>query len=257
MFGIVGALGDLSLMLKTSPQAMEVLARNPIPVRIQLVMSVAGTAVMLVSGYFILAAKNWARYLYVIWSGIGLVIAAITSPMRIMLIPGVAVYLAIAVFLFRPQANAFFSNAGREIDPQSVPSARQIAGVLSYILAGIFFAGTVSGALFTGDMGVAKILMMSFFVLPFAILLSVGRWLLQSPRWKRDVGIVLLASSAAGAVFATVMVAGSKNPDFWNAGSQHDVDFSLDYRFAVGWLCVWAILGAALLVMSRKESKSA
>jgi hypothetical protein len=39
-------------------------------------------------------------------------IALLTSPMKMMLIPGVVFYLIITFFLFRPAANAYFSQKG-------------------------------------------------------------------------------------------------------------------------------------------------
>ena len=105
-------LGGLSLVTTTAminnPMVQEMMAKSSIPISVQYALSYVGLLVTIVSGVAILNGQNWARYLYVIWSFIGLVIGFATSPMKAALIPGLVVFLVIAFFLFHSNSTAFF-----------------------------------------------------------------------------------------------------------------------------------------------------
>jgi hypothetical protein len=106
VFGILTILMMVAALV--TPEVQKEMAKNPIPIPIQFAMSFAGLGVMIVSGIGLLNCQNWARYLYVIWNIIGFVIGLITSPMKLMLIPGFLVFLIIAYFLFTSAANQYF-----------------------------------------------------------------------------------------------------------------------------------------------------
>jgi hypothetical protein len=138
VLGTLGLLDSIIATMVTNPSTDEILAQSPIPIPIQHAMSIAGSVVTLVSGYFLLRGRNWARYLYVVWSAIGMVVALLTTRMKIMLIPGAIIFFVIAFFLFHPTSNAFFVSGGKDIAPQSIPSTRRIASVTLYVFAGFF-----------------------------------------------------------------------------------------------------------------------
>ena len=58
--------------------------------------------------------QNWARQLYVGWSILSIIIGLTTSPIKIMMLPGVVVFAIIAFFLFRPAANKYFADVSGE-----------------------------------------------------------------------------------------------------------------------------------------------
>ncbi len=95
-----------------TPGAKELIARNPIPIPVHYAMMYASALVSLVSGIALLRSQNWARFLYAIWTAIGLLVGIGTSPLKLMLIPGVVMFVVIAFFLFRPKANQYFSGNG-------------------------------------------------------------------------------------------------------------------------------------------------
>ena len=105
--GTISLLGALFVM--NNPQAAVQMARTPIPIPIQYAMSFGGTLVMVVSGAAMLLGQNWGRFLYVIWSGCGFLVGLITSPTKLLLIPGGLIYLIFVMILFRRTANEFFS----------------------------------------------------------------------------------------------------------------------------------------------------
>ena len=109
---ILIVIGAISLITTTAMinnlTVRDMMAESPMPVSVQYAMSYFGLLVMIVSGAAMLKGRNWARYLYVIWSLVGFVIGIATSPMKVAMIPGFVVFLVVAFFLFRPKAAAFF-----------------------------------------------------------------------------------------------------------------------------------------------------
>ena len=61
----------------------EIMAKNPLPIPYQLVLGGIGLLVSLVSGIFLLRGSNWARWLYVVWSGVAFLISLFTSPRQV------------------------------------------------------------------------------------------------------------------------------------------------------------------------------
>jgi len=106
-------LGALSILTTTTainnPAVLEVLGKSPLPVGVQFAMTYAGLAVMIVSGVAMLKGRNWGRLLYVIWTGVSIVIGVFTSPIKAAMIPGVVVFIIACFFLFRPRANEYFA----------------------------------------------------------------------------------------------------------------------------------------------------
>jgi len=95
-----------------NPTVRELMAKNPLPIPLQFVMLYIGLTVALVCGVAMLRGHNWARWLYVIWSAIGMIVGLATSPMKAMMVPGALVFLIVAFFLFRPNATLYFSQSG-------------------------------------------------------------------------------------------------------------------------------------------------
>lgn len=109
-FIVTGAFSLLtSFTSMNNPLVLELMAKSPLPVPAQFVMMYVGLAISITSGIFMLRGANWARFLYIIWGAIGLLIGLATSPAKLMLIPGIIVYGIIVFFLLRPNADAFFS----------------------------------------------------------------------------------------------------------------------------------------------------
>jgi hypothetical protein len=111
---VVGCLALITTTFSLSlsnPQVRDLMARSPIPIPVQYVISYAGLAVMIASGVGMLKGQNWARLLYVIWTAVSILLGLATAPVRVMLIPGVILYGVIVFFLFRPKANQYFTES--------------------------------------------------------------------------------------------------------------------------------------------------
>jgi len=101
-----------SLAYLNNPLTKDLMARSPLPESVQYLLLFGGLAVSLVSGIGMLQGHNWARWVYVIWAAVGFAISLATSPLKLMLIPGILVYFIIVLFLFRPAATRFFVAEG-------------------------------------------------------------------------------------------------------------------------------------------------
>jgi hypothetical protein len=99
-----------------NPLVEELMAKSQIPVPAQYVMLYLGLMVQLASCIGMLKGQNWGRWLYVIWGAIGAMIGLATSPMKVMMIPGILFFLVVVFFLFRPVANRYFA---AEVNPNA------------------------------------------------------------------------------------------------------------------------------------------
>lgn len=106
-------IGGISIVATTAmigdPIMIEGMNKTPLPIPVQYAINYLGLMITLISGIFMLKGKDWSRKLYVGWSLIGFAIGLATSPMRMMMIPGLILFVVIAFFLFRPKANAYFA----------------------------------------------------------------------------------------------------------------------------------------------------
>jgi hypothetical protein len=89
--------------------ALEIMAKNPLPISIQIAIMYAGILITIVSGIAMLKRQNRARFLYIIWGAVSFVIGILTSPIKVAMIPSVVIFVIIVFFLFRPKANEYFS----------------------------------------------------------------------------------------------------------------------------------------------------
>lgn len=104
--------GLISLVASTvsldNPMTKDLMSRSLIPLQLQYVMMYFGLLVQLACGVAMLKGRNWGRIFYITWGSIGLAIGLFTSPVKIMLIPGVVFFAVIVFFLFRPKSNEYF-----------------------------------------------------------------------------------------------------------------------------------------------------
>jgi len=105
--------GGINLITTTvtlgNPNVTAIMSKSLLPIPVQYAVSYLGLFLSIVCGIALLKGCNWARYLYTVWGGIGLVIGILTSPMKLMMIPGVVLFLILVFFLFRSKATKYFS----------------------------------------------------------------------------------------------------------------------------------------------------
>ena len=108
---VSGPLAMLPLFMGTmhNPHVVELMNKSPFPVSVQYALMWLGALVTSGSGVMMLYRQNWARLFYVGWCILGIMIGLTTSPIKIMLLPGIVVFAIIAFLLFRPAANAYFA----------------------------------------------------------------------------------------------------------------------------------------------------
>jgi hypothetical protein len=108
---IVSAILALMVNLagRTDPKVVAIMARNPIPITVQIVWVYAGILISFVSGIGLLKRQNWARVGYVVWSCLSLLVSFATSPVKAASMPGVVFLAVISYFLFHPKVKHVFS----------------------------------------------------------------------------------------------------------------------------------------------------
>ena len=113
---VLGPLAILPLFMGTmdNPHVVELMNKSPFPISVQYALMWLGALVTSGSGLMMLYRQNWARQLYVGWSILGIIIGLTTSPIKIMMLPGIVVFAIIAFFLFRSAANNYFADVSGE-----------------------------------------------------------------------------------------------------------------------------------------------
>ncbi|MET0320710.1 MAG: hypothetical protein ABW069_08325 [Duganella sp.] len=107
---VTAVLSGLSgIYAMNDPLTHALMAKSPLPVSAQYALMYIGLAITLAAATAMLKGRHWGRLLYVGWGVIGLVIGALTSPMKAALIPGALLLIIIGFFLFRPKATAYFT----------------------------------------------------------------------------------------------------------------------------------------------------
>jgi len=235
--------------LGDDPHVREMLARQPVPVAVQQGMLLAGAAASLVSGYFLLRGQNWARHLYVAWTLVQLGYAWLVIPYRLVIVPGAIQFLLIVYLLFRPRANAFFAGSELVDVVAGEISPRRVFGIGTYVVAGTFLVCSS----FVGFLGVTwetKWGALGTMLLPALFFLWIGRTLSGTPRWLRDVGVVLVASAAVSACMALSMRLLASDPDFQKMMPPEPLNA---YVTGGVWIALMGLAGWVALYVSGRQ----
>lgn len=120
---VFAAFGFLSMLmlasLINSPLMQQTLAQNPLPPMAVLITGFVGTVITLLCGLGSLKRWGWVRYVYLVWSAASLLLNFFTSPYsKLLMLPSVVLFVAVAVVLFMPASNAWF--AGKESSAATV-----------------------------------------------------------------------------------------------------------------------------------------
>ena len=78
------------------------------PIVVQYLFRFVGIAIVITSGIAMLKGKNWARFLYLGWGVIGIVIDTVSTPSISYVIPQILIYIMICINLLTPKATGYF-----------------------------------------------------------------------------------------------------------------------------------------------------
>jgi len=106
-----------TLVSYNNSQVQEIMARSPVPVSVQMAIGVGVAAINLICGVFMLKGANWSRLTFVTISVISFAYSFYASPIKLILIPALLILALIIFFLFRPEANAFFTGRSSATPP--------------------------------------------------------------------------------------------------------------------------------------------
>lgn len=99
------------LACRHNPDMQALLRDIPFPIGIY-AAAYWGAALNIVAGAAMLRAKNWGRWLYVLYGTAGIVFNLTVSPNRPMLLYGVVLFACIVYFLFRSRTHFYFQTSG-------------------------------------------------------------------------------------------------------------------------------------------------
>ncbi len=99
-------LGNLN-----TPAIQELISKNPIPLPAQILIFLLEIITKIISGIGMLKSRNWGRSLYSISCAIGILIDLLSSPIKTAIIPGIIIFIIIIFFLYKPEANRYFTGS--------------------------------------------------------------------------------------------------------------------------------------------------
>ncbi len=102
-----------------NPEVAKIMELSPISITLQYILMAIGIAVTISCSILMLKAKSIGRTIYVGWTIIYLIIGLFSSPTKAMMIPGIVFFIIITFFLFRPNANKYFSANQKELTSDS------------------------------------------------------------------------------------------------------------------------------------------
>lgn len=246
-----------SIVNFNDPVAGNLMLQNSIPLSIQFVVMYLGLGISLISGIAFLKRQNWARFLYVGWCVIGFIIGFATSPMRMVTLPGFALFLVELFFLFRPKANAYFLSRQdlKEIEAAQVLLKKSIwlSGLrIVFYIASVMSIGTANMMAFINDFDVIAIVII--FSILGLILLLVGLALNRFHKWKKDTGLVLISGAGYAAFVAATVGIVSLSPEFRkNFQIPTDVFIFNDYLSGVSFIILFGVVGLLMLKLQKSN----
>jgi hypothetical protein len=104
-----GIIGIAGILLSKKDQITIDSIENT-QIQFQTVYILIGMLTSILCGIFVLRRKNWARWLYTLWSGVGIFISPTKIGFSLMILPGFFKYLIIVFFLFSHKSNKWFSS---------------------------------------------------------------------------------------------------------------------------------------------------
>jgi hypothetical protein len=124
VIGVLSLLSTPAVLYLSSTRAWLDTAALPVPV--QVLLNLGSALISLVSGYYILRGRNWARLLFTVWSAAESVLSVVDAPATArsgVFLVWIALLLVIIVLLFLPPSNLYFGAADSVPADGEAPSA--------------------------------------------------------------------------------------------------------------------------------------
>jgi hypothetical protein len=103
---------DINAIVTSNPvAAQELRGRALLPLEVLYVVFLLGAAIVPIAGIAMLNQQNWGRWLYVVGNPTAAAIGVVVWGASATMIPSVVIFIVTTFFLFRPIANAYFSDA--------------------------------------------------------------------------------------------------------------------------------------------------
>lgn len=100
------------LLTRHNPEMQEIIRHIPFPIGIYTPAFCPEQVLNIIAGAAMLRAKNWGRWLYVLYGTAGTAFNLAVSPDQPMLLYGVVLFACIVYFLFRSRTHFYFQTSG-------------------------------------------------------------------------------------------------------------------------------------------------
>lgn len=135
---------------------------------------------------------------------------------------------------------------------------RKIVGIIFYCIGGFFLSAVSMISFFTVQsrpvpIGI-KLLIMGIFLVPALIFIGIGLFLRRTERWKRDVGVVLLSTSAYQIFLIFTMVCLFSSQEIMKLFPDKKA-FSFFGDYFMGTTCLLIFVGFGSLCLWASKSR--
>jgi hypothetical protein len=133
---VMGAVSLLSEFISAaSTDYGAILAKNRLPVVIQVMFGFVGLVVTLFGGIYILKGASWARWLYIGWGAFAIPVSLANLGFSWLILPGLIFYALFTAVLLQKDSSAFFKASNedqgvRSLHMEAERSANPYAGVI-------------------------------------------------------------------------------------------------------------------------------
>lgn len=102
------------LAINNNPLILDAMSKSLLPVSIQVIWTAFSGCIIAICGIYILKGKRWSRNIYSIVNFFGLIVAAINTTSKIIILPSLLIYALVIFCLYFPVRSRLFFDNKRE-----------------------------------------------------------------------------------------------------------------------------------------------
>jgi hypothetical protein len=132
--------------------------------------------------------------------------------------------------------------------------ARNVIGIIFYVIAGFFFYGVGLLAFINmPDVGKFNFVIMGIFAIPALVCTVIGAVVHSSGNWKASAGIVLLSAAAFNLFVVMTLISLMMSPELEKLVPNNSLSMFTGYRSGFATMAVQVCTGGLLLIAGWKQ----